>query len=101
MNKFAGLLLDGLHHARMRVAGGENRDAGGEIEVSMPIDIPDIAALAQLDHEWIDAPSRRYEHVKVAFDHRSRARTGNFDGLGDRRGGIFDQCGHTCLLAVK
>ena len=40
------LLLDGFHHSRMAVAGGDHRDAGVEIEKAVAVHVFDDGAFA-------------------------------------------------------
>ena len=65
----AGLLLDGLEPGGVRVAEGHGRDPGREVQVGPSLGVPDAAALAADQGEWIarvrrhDAgvgPGRRY-----------------------------------------
>ena len=39
------LILDGLDHLRVAVAGVEHRDAGSEVDVAAAFDIPDLGIL--------------------------------------------------------
>jgi len=45
VQELLGLLLDGLDHFRVGVAGGVDGDAGHEVEKTVAVHIPDFATL--------------------------------------------------------
>ena len=71
----SGGVLHRLHHLRMRVAGAAHRDAGGEVEEAVAVDVPDFGAAAVRHHERIVARIRGRDHLGVARDH-ARAPSG-------------------------
>ena len=94
-----GLLLDGLHHARMAMAGRDHRDSGVEIEKTIAVHILHHGAFAALRHQRIAARIGRRNGAVVALDHGARARAGHrADDLGQVRADQFHGTGHTNLL---
>ena len=55
MNERPGLTLDGAHHVRVAVTGGDHGDAGAEIEEGIAINILNEGPLPPIRHEWIIA----------------------------------------------
>jgi hypothetical protein len=58
VDELFGLILDGLNHGRVAVAGGAHRNAGGEVEIAVAIDIPDFGAAATIHDKRIVARVR-------------------------------------------
>ena len=74
------LLLDRLHHRRMRMAGRADGDAGGEVKEDVAVDIGHRHAGSRFRHEGIGAGKRRARDRLVARDQRAGLRAGQ---LGD------------------
>jgi hypothetical protein len=76
MDKSGGLFLNGPNHTRMAVTGGDDGDAGIEVKVMIPIDIPDIAANTTIHHKGVDPSGDRSEDLRIAgyYSARSGAR---------------------------
>ena len=69
-------VLDGRNHGRMAVSRAAHRDAGGEIEEAVPIDIPDFCALAMRHHEGIIARIGRRHDERIARQQLARLGSG-------------------------
>src|SRR6185437_6945428 len=66
MEEAGGLALYGFDHARVAVAGGDDGDAGGEIEEAIAVGVFDHAAFAALDDEGGRAGVRGRQNARVA-----------------------------------
>jgi len=54
VQELIGLSLDGLDHLGVTVAGGTNRDTGGEIQKKVVIHIMDPETVASLDDQRVN-----------------------------------------------
>jgi hypothetical protein len=76
MQELLGGLLYYRHDLRMGVAGRTDRDAGGEVEETVAVDVPGLGAAAMRHHERIVARIRRRDHLGIARDHGLRLGAG-------------------------
>ena len=74
------LLLDGRDHLRVGVAGRADRDAGGEVEEAVAVDVGDDQPRAGLRNQRVGAGQGRAGDGLVAGDDLARLRAGQ---LGD------------------
>ena len=77
------LLLDGLDHARVAVAGRDHGDPGIEIEKAVAVHIFDDGAFPAVGHQRVAARVGRGNDARVAVD--DGARTGAGQGSGHPR----------------
>ena len=75
---FAAWSLDGVDHAGMAVAGGDDGDAGVQVEEAVAIDVLDDGAVAARDHERVGARVGRRENARVALDDGFRLGAGQW-----------------------
>ena len=78
MNQDLGLALDGAHHVRMAVTGGNDRNSGAEIKKRVAVYVLNQHALAALRHEGIVAEIGGRDKLLV--------KSQDFLGFGSRQG---------------
>ncbi len=66
VQKIVGGALDRLHHRRVSMTGAAHRDAGGEIQKSIAVDIPDLRAASPGHDERIVARVGGRTHGTIA-----------------------------------
>ncbi len=86
----AGLLLNGLHHFGMAVAGGHDGDSGVEVEEAVAVHVLHDGAFAVRATSGIAARVGRRHYSCVALDDGPRART--------RQGGLQNRKVHADLF---
>ncbi len=89
VQELGGRLLHGAHDFRMRVPGRAHRDAGGEVEEPVAVDVPDLRAPAVRHDERVVARVRRRADGDVARDHGARLRSGQLGLQVNVSGGGF------------
>jgi len=77
MNEFLGLLLNGLHHVGVAVAGRAHGDARCEIKIAVAIHIPDFGAFAVRHHKRIITRVRGRNGGGVPLEDRLRLGAGH------------------------
>ena len=80
MDEVARLLLDGPDHLRVPVAGGVDRDARGEVQEQVAVDVFDGHTQATNRHDRVGAGQARRGPLLVELDVRACLGAGN---LGD------------------
>ena len=80
VDELGGLLLDRGHDLRVRVAGRGDRDAGGEVEEEVAVDVLDGQALAADRHDRVGAGQARGGPFLIERHVRAGLRAGQ---LGD------------------
>ena len=70
MQEFLGLILNGLDDFRMAVTGGSDRNAGGEIEKTVSVHIPNLAAAPVIHDERQSTWIRRRDDRRIPLDQR-------------------------------
>jgi hypothetical protein len=70
VQELVGRFLDRVDHDGMTVTGRAHRDAGGEVEKAIAVDVPHFRTLAVGHDEWIVARIGRRDDLRVAPDHR-------------------------------
>ena len=83
VDQFGGLLLNRGDNFGMAMAGGANRNACGEIEEHVAVDVFDHGAAAALGDQRVIARVGRRHEFRVGFEHALGVRTGQ---LGDELG---------------
>ena len=73
--QLGGLLLDGGDDFGMAVAGGDDGDAGAEIQEDVAVDVFDERAAAASGHQRIAARVRRREVLPIEFEDANRVGT--------------------------
>jgi hypothetical protein len=68
------LTLDRINHARMAMAGGNDRDSGREIQKSVAIDVLDNGAFTVMGDERIAPGVRRRDYSAIALNYSTRPR---------------------------
>ena len=76
VDELGGLLLDGGDHLRMRVPGGGDRDAGGEVEEQVAVDVLDGQAIAPDRHDRVGARQARRRPGLIERDVGASLRAG-------------------------
>ena len=71
MEELLGLALDRAHDLRMGVAGGCDRDAGGEVEEQVPVDVLEDEPIAARGHDVIGARKAGRRVTRVHRDDRT------------------------------
>ena len=86
VDEFLRLLSDSLDHVRVTVPGRGGGDASSEVDVLIPIYVPDSRAQSMIDDERVPGNRRPGHQLVVARDNCLPKRAGTERSLGDHRG---------------